>query len=436
MTDDRWGGSRKGRKGRGHAGSPRSGDRGRPHVSRRAALRPPASDGERDLSADPAGLAPRRAALRLLDAVTGEGMLLSDPRAAGLLTALPPEGRARARRLALGVLRQMGRTDAWLARRLRSRPPLPVLNVLRLAAWELGSGEAPHGAVNAAVTILASAPRSAGYKGLANAVLRALAAEGAPAWAALPPGRLPDWLRSRLVAAWGEQTTAAIEAVQEQIPPIDLTARGDPAALAARLGGRLLPTGTVRIGSGRQVTALPGWHEGAFWVQDAAAALPVRLLGPRPGERVIDLCAAPGGKTLQLAAAGAEVTAVDLSAARLEMLRENLARTGLQARVILGDALEIRPQEWDGVLLDAPCSATGTMRRHPDLPRGPRRIGDRRHDRASGASARSCGRACPARGAARLCRLFVAARGRRGAVERLPRPPSGLRARTGGHLRG
>jgi 16S rRNA (cytosine967-C5)-methyltransferase len=368
MADERRGGGRGGREGRGAFGPSRPDARGGPRPQRRPRARGLSHDAGNGSPADPAGLAPRRAALRLLDAVTGEGMLLSDPRAAGLLAALPPEGRARAQRLALGVLRQLGRADAWLAPRLRSRPPLTVLNALRLAAWEMGSGEAPHGAVNAAVAILGGSPRTAGHKGLANAVLRALAAEGPAAWAGLAPGRLPGWLREPLVQAWGEDATAAIEAAQERPPPVDLTAKADPGALAERLGGRLLPTGTVRIEAGRQVTALPGWHEGAFWVQDAAAAMPARLLDPRPGERVLDFCAAPGGKTLQLAAAGAKVTALDLSAPRLEMLRDNLVRTGLRARVVLGDALAFRQDGWDAVLLDAPCSATGTIRRHPDLP--------------------------------------------------------------------
>nr|WP_256371821.1 RsmB/NOP family class I SAM-dependent RNA methyltransferase [Rubellimicrobium sp. CFH 75288] len=311
---------------------------------------------------------PRRAALRLLGAVTGDGMLLSDARVAGLLAPLPPEARARALRLASATLRHLDRLDAWIAPRLRRAPPPPVRDALRLAALEIAMGEAAHGAVNAAVTLLGEGSRTAGYKGLANAVLRALAVEGPAGWAALPPARLPAWLREPLVAAWGEEVVCAMERVHEAPPPLDLTARDDPAGLAERLGGRLLPTGSVRLAAGGALTALPGWHEGAFWVQDAAAALPARMLAPRRGERVLDLCAAPGGKTLQLAAAGAEVAALDLSPARLALLRDNLARTGLQARVIEADALEFREGGWDAVLLDAPCSATGTLRRHPDLP--------------------------------------------------------------------
>jgi 16S rRNA (cytosine967-C5)-methyltransferase len=317
---------------------------------------------------DRAGLAPRRAALRLLNAVTGEGMLLSDARAAAMLAQLPPEGRARAQRLAQETLRNLSRAEAWLGPRLRKAPPLAVLNALRLGAVEIGQGEAAHGVVNALVALVAEGKRTEGFRGLANAVLRALAQEGPEGWARLPAPRLPDWLREPLVESWGEAAVEAMEAAHRAGAPLDLSAKGDPGELAQALGGELLPTGTVRLDSGVQVTALPGYQEGAFWVQDAAAALPALVLGARPGERVLDLCAAPGGKTLQMAARGAEVTALDISAPRLERLRDNLARTGLKARVVQADVLAFEEGGWDAILLDAPCSATGTIRRHPDLP--------------------------------------------------------------------
>jgi 16S rRNA (cytosine967-C5)-methyltransferase len=215
--------------------------------------------------------------------------------------------------------------------------------------------------------------KTAHAAGLVNAVLRKVAAEG-EAWAGLPPQRLPGWLRGRLLSAWGAQAVAAIERAHAAGAPLDLTPRdGDAAALAARLGGAVaatvLPTGSLRLSGAPQVSALPGFAEGAFWVQDAAAALPARVLAPRPGERVADLCAAPGGKTLQLAAAGAEVTAVDVSADRMARLAENLARTGLAAHCVVADARDWRPEAPpDAILLDAPCTATGTIRRHPDLP--------------------------------------------------------------------
>ena len=158
-----------------------------------------------------------------------------------------------------------------------------------------------------------------------------------------------------------------MEARFEEVPSLDLTAKGDAAALAQALAGDLLPTGTVRLAAGAQVSALAGFAEGAFWVQDAAAALPARLLAAQPGERVLDLCAAPGGKTMQLAASGAQVVALDLSQRRMTRLRDNLARVGLTAELVVGDALDHQGR-YDAILLDAPCSATGTLRRHPDLP--------------------------------------------------------------------
>lgn len=311
-------------------------------------------------------MAPRRAALRLLQAVIAEGRLLSE--LAPLLEALPPEDRARAARLAAGTLRGLGRADRILAPHLSKRPALFVLNALRLGVTELAQGAAAHGVVNDLVAIVAADRRHGSLKGLVNAVLRKCAPTAAADWVALPPPRLPDWLRRPLVAAWGKAAVAAMEAAHAAGAALDLTARGDAAAVAAAVGGMVLPTGTVRVTGAVQVSALPGFAAGDWWVQDAAAALPVRVLAPRPGERVLDMCAAPGGKTLQLAAAGADVTALDLSESRLERVRENLARTGLAARVVAGDALAFAETGWDAILLDAPCSATGTIRRHPDLP--------------------------------------------------------------------
>jgi 16S rRNA (cytosine967-C5)-methyltransferase len=250
-----------------------------------------------------------------------------------------------------------------LDRQLRKAPPLTARNVLRLAVVELAQGAPAHGVVNAAVEILRQGKRTAHLAGLANAVLRALP-EG-DLFSGLPPQRMPRWLRQPLVHSWGREVVSAIEAVQAAEPPLDLTLRaGAPAP-----EGEALPTGSLRLASFGQVSALPGYATGGWWVQDAAAALPARLLDARPGERVLDLCAAPGGKTLQLAAAGAEVTALDISAPRMARVEANLARTGLAARTVVADALEWQPEAaFDAILLDAPCSATGTIRRHPDLP--------------------------------------------------------------------
>lgn len=226
----------------------------------------------------------------------------------------------------------------------------------------LALSEAPHGAVNAAVALARGlGPKGQAASGMVNAVLRKVAGAG-DAWARLPAQRLPDWLRAPVAAQWGEDVALAIEAAHEAGAPLDLTPHGVTP-------GEALPTGSHRLPSGTQVSALPGYAQGAWWVQDAAAALAVPVLAPMPDEAIADLCAAPGGKTLQLAAAGARVTALDISESRLARVAENLARCGLAAELVAGDALTWRPERpLDAVLLDAPCSASGTIRRHPELP--------------------------------------------------------------------
>jgi len=317
---------------------------------------------------DETGLAPRMAALRLLGGIVGEGRLLSEMITAGTLDHLANEDRARAQRLALMTLRSMSRADVILKPLLRKAPPLAVRNALRLGTVEICEGAAAHGVVNSIVAIIGKGKRTASYRGLSNAVLRKVAETGPSRWPTIQAPRLPRWLRGPLVEAWGKSAIADMEQVFAITPPVDLTPRGDAVTLAREIGGQVLPTGSVRLGAAGQISKLPGYAEGRFWVQDAAAALPARILAAKPGERVLDLCAAPGGKTLQLAAAGADVTAVDISGDRLGRLRENLARTGLTARVVESDALEFAEQGFDAILLDAPCSATGTIRRHPDLP--------------------------------------------------------------------
>jgi 16S rRNA (cytosine967-C5)-methyltransferase len=254
-----------------------------------------------------------------------------------------------------------------LEKHLRKNPPLTVRNMLRLATVEICMGGDAHGVVNEAVAIVGQNKRTGALKGLVNAVLRKIAADGPAAWAKLRVPRLPKWLRDPLVEGYGPPVVAAIEAVQFATPPLDLTAKGDAKAVAAAVGGIVLPTGSVRIGAAGQVTALPGYASGDWWVQDAAAAIPARILAAQPGESVLDMCAAPGGKTMQLAAMGARVTALDISEARMARVASNLSRTGLHADVVVGDAMTHQGQ-YDAILLDAPCSATGTIRRHPDLP--------------------------------------------------------------------
>lgn len=313
---------------------------------------------------DPATSA-RRSAIYLLDQVLGEQRLLAECLSAGALDKLAPEDRARAQRLAVETLRGLERADRLLQKHLQKKPPLSVHNALRVGTVELCNGEAAHGVVNSMVDIVSRNRRYGRLKGLVNAVLRKIAAEGPEAWPALRAPRLPKWLRSPLAQAWGNEAMLQIELAHLAGAPLDLTLK--PGVDPAPLGGEVLPTGSVRLRDAKQVSTLPGFEAGDWWVQDAAAALPVKVLNPQPGENILDLCAAPGGKTMQMAAAGAKVTALDISANRMERVQENLTRTGLDATLITGDALE-HDGSYDAILLDAPCSATGTVRRHPDLP--------------------------------------------------------------------
>ena len=315
------------------------------------------------------GLAARAAAVALLGAVLDEGAMLSDALADanGALAGLGPSDRARAQRLATVTLRHIEQADRVLGPHLRKAPMDLVMNALRLAVVEIAVLGAPsHGVVNAAVEIVRHGNRTGHMTGLVNAVLRKVAAGDAP-FAKLPPQRLPMWLRKPLVARFGCDVVTAIESLQAQVPPLDLTLKSG--AVVEIDGAELLPTGSLRLAEARQVSALPGFAAGKWWVQDAGAALAVPLLGVAPGMRVLDLCAAPGGKTMQLASMGADVTALDISGPRMGVVAENLARTGLAAKLVVADALNWESDGgFDAILLDAPCSATGTIRRHPDLP--------------------------------------------------------------------
>lgn len=304
----------------------------------------------------------RGAAAALLNAVLSGGALLSQALTqTAAMEGLTAQDRARAQRLATGVLRRIEPLDIALGQYLRKAPPIEVLNILRLALHEITSGAAPHGVVNEAVSLAKSDRKTRHQAAMINAVLRQV-----------PPGplegpvqKLPRWLRQPMVHAWGREAVAAIEAVQAQEPPLDLSFK--PGAELPE--GDLLPTGSLRLAAPGQVSGLAGYADGGWWVQDAAAALPARLLAPAPGARVLDLCAAPGGKTAQLAAMGADVTALDISGPRMARLAENLQRQRLTARMVVADALHWQPETaFDAILLDAPCSASGTIRRHPDLP--------------------------------------------------------------------
>jgi 16S rRNA (cytosine967-C5)-methyltransferase len=310
------------------------------------------------LSNDPT----REAAFALLTTVFEQRRTLED--ALNALPAMDPRDRSAAHRVAAAVLRRTGTLDAVLEPFLRKAPPDPVRHVLRIGAAGLLFLAMPaHAAVGTAVA-LARTLGLAPFAGLVNAVLRKVAVAGTPVLETLDSPRLdtPAWLW----ASWGKNARAIAEAHQHEAP-LDLT-RG-PRATTLPASGLILPTGSLRFPVGTHVNDVPGFADGTLWVQDAAAALPVILLAPRPGERVADLCAAPGGKAAQLAASGAHVTAVEKDPARLERLASNLRRCQLTADLVHADVLDWTPPElFDAVLLDAPCSATGTIRRHPDVP--------------------------------------------------------------------
>lgn len=317
---------------------------------------------------------PRAAALELLDAVLGHKRLLDEALdQATRFNRLAERDRALTSMIARTVLRHLGEIDAlidaFLEKPLGKRGQ-NAKNVLRIGLAQLLFLEvADHAAVDTTVE-LCSGGDLAPYRKMINAVLRRAQREGPAVLASLDAPRVntPTWLWDSWVVAYGVDTAHAI-AVQHMVePPLDITPKSDPAHWAEALEGQMMPTGTVRLFHKASVTTLEGFSEGAWWVQDLAASLPARLLGNVEGIDVIDLCAAPGGKTMELAAAGGQVIAVDRSAKRLERVQQNLDRTGLGAKLIAADAETWRPVMLaDAVLLDAPCSATGTARRHPDV---------------------------------------------------------------------
>lgn len=323
-------------------------------------------------AAVPAGFAARRLAVDGLDRILHHNSTLEEALESAP-TGLDPRDRALAYRIVATALRRAGTLRAVFGRLMargfpKSAPRLEA--VLLAGATQLLFMDVPdHAAVGLSVDIARADRSTAGFAGLVNAVLRRIASDKTAALDGIDPftADTPAWLRNRWIGAYGEDGARALAAMHQAEPPLDITVKADPAAWAERLAGEVLPTGTVRVLQAGPVRALPGFAEGDWWVQDAAAALPARLLGPVEGLKVADLCAAPGGKTAQLAAAGATVTAVDRSAARLNRLEENLARLKLSAEVVEADTLQFQGGPYDAVLLDAPCSATGTLRRHPDI---------------------------------------------------------------------
>ncbi|MFC3071231.1 RsmB/NOP family class I SAM-dependent RNA methyltransferase [Phenylobacterium soli] len=307
-----------------------------------------------------AGRPARAAALDILHAALAARAGLEGGLAHPSVRALEPRDRAFARALAMATLRHLGAIDAALQARLKKPPPERVVNILRIGAAQLFVLKTPpHAAVAATVDL---APKS--FTGLVNAVLRGLTRE--PPDLATPELLAPQWLYARWMSAYGAETARAIAAQIGEEPPTDLSLK--PGVAPEGLEGEVLPGGSFRAAMAGDVTGWPGFAEGRWWVQDASAAVPARLLAVGPGETALDLCAAPGGKTLQLAADGAQVVAVDRNGQRLKRLRENLRRTGLAAEVVEADAADWKDgRTFDAVLLDAPCSATGTFRRHPDV---------------------------------------------------------------------
>ncbi|MCY1670834.1 methyltransferase domain-containing protein [Novosphingobium sp. SL115] len=310
------------------------------------------------------GVPARRAALRLLDAVLRRGEPL-DQAAPPILRAIERgDDRALAMAIAQEALRWMADLDALIDDKTRDVLPedAKARNVLRIMlAQALRLGLPGHAVVATGLPLLMGGPRRLAH-GVFSAVTKA-----APELPAAPT--LPEAAATRWQAAWPGRVDAIAAGLAEP-PPLDLTLRdaGETALWVEKLGGQSLAPGHVRIARAGSVEALPGFADGAWWVQDLAASVPARLLGAGEGRRALDLCAAPGGKTLQLAAAGWNVTALDKSARRVERLQENLKRSGLTADVVVADALKWQPDApFDAILLDAPCSATGTCRRHPDV---------------------------------------------------------------------
>ena len=315
------------------------------------------------------GLPAREAAAQFLEAALSRRAGLDEALSVSATRGLPPRDRALARALTMVALRHLGVIDRALAPKLQREPPERVRTLLRLGMAQLFWMDVPdHAAVSTTVAIADRLKPTRSFKGLVNAILRGLQRDGKPADD--PEALAPSWLFARWTAAFGEAGARAIAAVIANEPDTDLTAK-DPAdaeTLATLLEGTVLPGGSIRTAKRGDLAEWPAFAEGRWWVQDAGAAIPARLLNVQPGQTALDLCAAPGGKTLQLAAAGAAVVAIDRSADRLKRVTENLARMNLTAEVVTADARSwVDKRTFDAVLLDAPCSATGTFRRHPDV---------------------------------------------------------------------
>lgn len=337
------------------------------------------TDQEREaIIAATAGLRARIAAHLVIGDVIGGGHLLderfSSQSVPSRIAGLDGRDTGLARSIATVVVRRLGTLRFVLNHFLEKGMPRDAGHL----EWILLAGAAQilfldvpdHAAVDLAVRATRLESKSAPFASLANAVLRNVARDGA----SLVEGcdaldfDTPPWLAARWKRSWGEQRARAVAAMHRLEPTLDITVRSDPEGWAAKLGGRLLPTGSIRIASHAPIPELEGYDSGEWWVQDAGAAIPARLIAAEAGQRILDLCAAPGGKTAQLAATGAQVTALDRSAERLKTLAANLERLDLHASLVVSDAATYTADRFDAVLVDPPCTATGTIRRHPDVP--------------------------------------------------------------------
>ncbi len=329
--------------------------------------RPPKEKGPR---AEPPGFRARLVAARAHRRVMRERRPIDEAIALETKTApLPPADFGLVRAILTVSFRRRGTIRAALASRASTGEIAeagPLQPLLETALAQILFMDVPdHAAVDCAVEIAKRDGEAKHYAAFANALLRRITAEKAEILAGTPDSTdVPEWLLERWSRAYGPEQAASIARIHQQEPPVDLTAF---APLSPEIAGRMLSTGSFRLETGAAIPTLPGYLEGAFQVQDAAAALPARLVEAKPGMRIADLCAAPGGKTAQLVAAGADVVAVERSAQRAERLKENLARLKFPAEIIVGDAVTLEAGMFDAILLDAPCSATGTIRRHPEV---------------------------------------------------------------------
>jgi 16S rRNA (cytosine967-C5)-methyltransferase len=323
------------------------------------------------------GLAVRFAAAAIISDIVQGGHTLdekfSSDAAPTRLGGFDDRDRALARSIVTVALRRLGTIRLALSQLVEKGLPRNC----GMLEWILIAGAAQllfldtpdHAAVDLAVRAARLDSKSAPFAHLVNGVLRNLIRRREEFLAQSDPldDDTPHWLAARWRRIYGEDRARAIAAALRDEPTLDVTVKGNAAHWAERLGGRLLPTGSIRLAAHTPIPDLPGYAEGEWWVQDAAAALPARILAVKPGQRVLDLCAAPGGKTAQLASAGARVIALDRSAERLKTLSANLARLKLEAAISVGDAATYKSEPFDAILLDAPCSATGTARRSPDV---------------------------------------------------------------------